>query len=83
MKSYENYFDEGKQSTLDTWRSRDLRSAECASLTTRLPHKSLLQSVTGVWELSKKVNVFWKGRSSCFYNIAKKPMLNEQAVIIQ
>ena len=34
---------------LDTWRSRDLRSAECASLTTRILHNSPLKSVTGVW----------------------------------
>ena len=34
---------------LDTWRSRELRSAECASLTTRILHNSPPQSVTGVW----------------------------------
>ena len=34
---------------LDTGRSPDLRSAECASLTTRILHNSPLQSVTGVW----------------------------------
>ena len=39
---------------LGTWRSRDLRSAEWASLITRILHNSLLQSVTGVWNLSKK-----------------------------
>ena len=39
---------------LDTWRSRDLRSAECAGLTTRILHNSPLQSVTGVWKLSEK-----------------------------
>ena len=39
---------------LDTWRSRDLRSAECASLTTRILHNSPLQSVTGVWTWVKK-----------------------------
>ena len=39
----------------DTWRSRDLRSTECASLTTscRILHNSPLQSVTGVWNLKK------------------------------
>ena len=39
---------------LDTWRSRDLRSAECASLTTKILHNSPLQSVSGVWNLRKK-----------------------------
>ena len=39
---------------MDTWRSRDLRSAECASLTTRILHNSPLQSVTGVWTWVKK-----------------------------
>ena len=38
----------------DTWRSRDLRSAECASLTTRILHDSPLQSATGVWTWVKK-----------------------------
>ena len=42
---------------LDTWRSRDLGSAECASLTTRILRNSPLQSVTGVWNLSKKKNL--------------------------
>ena len=36
------------------WRSGDPRSAECTSLTTRILHNSLLQSVTGVWNWSKK-----------------------------
>ena len=39
---------------VDTWRSRDLRSAECASLTIRILHNSPLQSVTGVWTWVKK-----------------------------
>ena len=39
---------------LDTWRSRGLRSAECASLTARILHKSLLESVTGVWTWVRK-----------------------------
>ena len=39
---------------VDTWRSRDFRSAECASLITRILHNSPLQSVTGVWNLSEK-----------------------------
>ena len=34
--------------------SRNLRSAECASLTTRILHNSPLQSVTGVWNWVKK-----------------------------
>ena len=38
---------------LNTWRSRDLRSAECASLAPRMLHSTPLQSVTGVWNLSK------------------------------
>ena len=45
---------------LDTWRSRrrDLRSAECAGLTTRILHNLPLQSVTGVWNLSKKKKTY-------------------------
>ena len=43
---------------LDTWRSRDLRSAECASLTTRILDNSPLQSVTGVLNFSKKKTFF-------------------------
>ena len=40
--------------TINTWRSWDLRSAECASFTTRILHHSPLQSVTGVWTWEKK-----------------------------
>ena len=39
----------------DTWWSRDLRSAECAILATRIFHNSPLQNGTGVWNLRKKL----------------------------
>ena len=39
---------------LDTWRSRDLSSAECASPTTRILHNSPLKGVTGAWTWLKK-----------------------------
>ena len=41
------------------WRSRDLRSAECASLTTRILRNSPLQSVTGVWTWAKQNWCSW------------------------
>ena len=37
---------------------RNLRSADCAGLNTRILHNSLLQSVTGVWNFSKKNKKF-------------------------
>ena len=43
-----------KDGAPDTWRGQDLRSAECAGLTTRILRNSPLQHVTGVWNLRKK-----------------------------
>ena len=56
---------------LDIWRSQDLGSAECASLTTRMLRNSPLQSVTGVWTWVKNKKKNSKVYSFVFLPITK------------